>query len=203
MREASGGGVQDRRRPRIACMTDGSVASSGIGALLRTVRRYEVVDHLDPQVDLVVVHLGHDPESQLSRVVETAAVYPLVAVGRIELVVHALGAGARGFVSTSAGTDELLSVVESALSGRRAITGDATEFLIGQTTGRPMQSGDLTDRQAEILRRVVAGEAIGAIARTLGVSRQAVGQTLERLRRRARVASNEDLARFVREHGLV
>lgn len=199
----AGGSRPHVSRRRIACPSDGSVGSSGICAILESSRRYELRHDLDGLSELAVITLDPARDGRLQPVAQVASSMPVVAVGPVELVADALAAGARGYASTAATTDELMDVVEAALAGRRGLTPDATDFLIGQATGRPLEAEELTARQLDILHRLVAGEGIASIAVAIGISRQAVGQALERLRRRARVATNRDLVRFVRDHALL
>ena len=51
------------------------------------------------------------------------------------------------------------------------------------TQGHPYAGGELTKRQAEVLERLELGYPVKKIATDIGVSRNAVYQTIERLRR--------------------
>jgi len=56
------------------------------------------------------------------------------------------------------------------------------------TQGHPYAGGELTKRQAEVLERLELGMSAKKIATDIGVSRNAVYQTIERLRRAGAVA---------------
>jgi DNA-binding NarL/FixJ family response regulator len=120
---------------------------------------------------------GHMP----AVVVVTSYDYPQYADAALRL-------GAAGFVVKTAPTAELLDAIRRAASG-------------GLSFGvRPGNGVALSDREREVLRRVVEGASNDEIGARLGISSRTVESHLRRLFERHDVASRTELAsRAIRE----
>jgi len=120
---------------------------------------------------------GHMP----AVVVVTSYDYPQYADAALRL-------GAAGFVVKTAPTAELLDAIRGAASGR-------LHFGV-----RPGKGVALSEREREVLRRVVEGASNDEIGARLGISSRTVESHLRRLFERHDVASRTELAsRAIRE----
>ncbi|HNB46998.1 MAG TPA: LuxR C-terminal-related transcriptional regulator, partial [Burkholderiaceae bacterium] len=61
----------------------------------------------------------------------------------------------------------------------------------------------LTAREAEVLRHLLAGQALDAIARQMGLSEKTISNYQTLVRQKLGVGSAHELLRYAREHGLI
>lgn len=115
---------------------------------------------------------------------------------------EALRAGASGYVLKEAADDELVQAVPS--------TADGGTFLNPQLGARiaaaPTQTGppgDLTEREAEILKLIALGHTNGEIAQQLYLSVRTVESHRAHIQRKLRRTSRAELVRYALEHGLI
>ena len=86
---------------------------------------------------------------------------------------HALASGARGYVSKDCSVDELVAMIDGALSGDVVMTPDVREVLSNSaepTTGDSL----LTEREHEVLVLVAEGATTADIAERLFISQKTV-----------------------------
>ena len=108
---------------------------------------------------------------------------------------RALRSGATGFVSKSAGAEELIDAVKAALSGQRYIDKRlAQEMALNPIEGDPLTS--LTNRESEILRLLGEGKSLNEIASTFGIAYKTVANTCTRLKEKLGVDRTADLIRI-------
>jgi DNA-binding NarL/FixJ family response regulator len=189
----------------IVCLTGDSVVGQAIRSLL-TARFGTVLTELRPEegADLVVTYVDGDRlDGELKRLGSIAARSPVIVIGPLDGAAEALRAGAAGYATPHTPHEEFQSLVEAALAGRIGLSQEVLEHLIhGRDPVSGLAARDLTARQRRILLALSSGLSLTAIGRELGVSRQAVSQTVDRLARRAGVEGAAALVRYVEDHGL-
>ena len=197
----------------IVCLTGDSVVGQAIRSTL-TARFGAVRTELRPgdAADVVVTYVDDERAGgelerlggELERLGSVAARSPVIIIGPLHGAAEALRAGAAGYATPHTPHEELGSLVEAALAGRIGLSQEVLEHLIH---GRDPVSGlgayDLSPRHHVILRGLSSGLSLTAIGAQLGVSRQAVSQTVERLARRAGVDGAAALVRYVEDRGLL
>ena len=162
---------------------------AGVAASLDELRAILAAD--DVQVLLLDLRLGDESGFDLLRhesaghmpavVVVTSYDYPQYADAALRL-------GAAGFVVKTAPTAELLDAIRGAAGGR-------LHFGV-----RPGRGVSLSEREREVLHRVVEGASNDEIGARLGISSRTVESHLRRLFERHDVASRTELAsRAIRE----
>lgn len=109
---------------------------------------------------------------------------------------RAIKSGAFGYVSKSAGADELVTAVSKAASGERYVDPDTASKLALNLypTEDPLQS--LTNREVEILRLLGDGKSLSAIAETLGIAYKTVANSCSRLKEKLGLERTADLIRL-------
>jgi len=120
-----------------------------------------------------------------------------------QVVSRALKAGASGYVTKDSDPSILLSAIRKVAGGGRFIDPslvDAMVFDMGDADKAPHES--LSDREFEVLRRIVAGEAIGEIGNSLNLSAKTISTHKMRLMQKLGVDNNADLIRYAIKHGL-
>ncbi len=120
-------------------------------------------------------------------------------------VVHAvLSAGAKGYVTKDSAPSVMLDAVIQVHQGHRYVAPKLVEslFLLGQTGRHQVWHAELTPREYEVLKRVVAGESIKSIALDLNLSIKTVSTHKVRLMEKLGVANSADLIRLAMKHGM-
>ena len=112
---------------------------------------------------------------------------------------RALRLGARGYVSKSAGADELITAVKLVAEGGRYVEREiAGELAFTQvSTDDPLQQ--LTTREIEILRLLGEGNSLTEIAKAIGVAYKTVANTCSIIKSKLGVERTADLIRLSME----
>ena len=115
-----------------------------------------------------------------------------------------LAAGAMGFLSKLAPSSEIETAVRRVLSGRKHISPDLAESIIGhpQTLAGAPPHATLSDRELEVLRLYAAGVAPAAIAQRLKISVKTVSTYRTRILEKLELGSTADLIRYAVQHQL-
>jgi two-component system nitrate/nitrite response regulator NarL len=163
------------------------------------------IDAEPPDVVLLDLHLpgmsGPDAVEHVCR----AGAYVLVlsAEGKPDLVVHAIGAGASGYLTKDADADEIVAAIEAVAGGTSYISPILASYLLKE--GRapaPQPELELTAREKEILGLVAEGERDKNIARQLYISISTVRTHLDRIRDKTGQRRRAELTRYAIEQGL-
>jgi two-component system, NarL family, invasion response regulator UvrY len=109
---------------------------------------------------------------------------------------RALQAGARGYVSKSAGADEFVNAVRQVGNGGHYVEREiAAELAIAKYTQKnPLDQ--LTTREIDILRLLGQGKSYAQIAAAVGVSYKTVANTSSLLKQKLAVETTADLIRL-------
>ncbi len=191
-------------------MTDGRFAlasqASGMAELSRGLRQGAPADVL--LLDLI---LGASCVSDgVDNVKALHAEHPHLPIVVLSMhdepdVVHAvLSAGAEGYVTKDSAPSVMVDAVIQVRQGHRYVAPKLVEslFLHGQTGRHQAWHAELTPREYEVLKRVVAGESIKSIALDLKVSIKTISTHKVRLMEKLAVANNADLIRLAMKHGM-
>lgn len=113
---------------------------------------------------------------------------------------RSLKLGAKGYVSKSANSDELLTAINRVKTGGHYIERQiASEIAIGRFSGEdPLDQ--LTTREIEILRMLGAGKNMTAIAGALGVSYKTIANSCSLMRNKLGLNQTADLIRLSMRH---
>jgi two-component system, NarL family, invasion response regulator UvrY len=108
---------------------------------------------------------------------------------------RALRLGARGYVSKSAGANELVTAVKRVAEGGRYVEQEiASELAFSELSAEdPLQQ--LTTREIEILRLLGEGNSLTEIARSIGVAYKTVANTCSIIKSKLGVERTADLIR--------
>ncbi len=178
-----------------------SEAASGFEALeLLRQRRF----------DLAIFDLSMPGMSGLDLLVRVRALYPALPVlfltMRSEEIYarRAFEGGARGYLTKDSAAQELVAAVRKVAAGGVYVSAALADRLVLQLgasgTGRPLDR--LSDRELEVLRRLVAGERPTEIAQTMNLSIKTVSSHKSRIQDKLQLSNLAALVRFGIEHGL-
>jgi len=121
-----------------------------------------------------------------------------------QYALRAFQAGASGYVTKDTASDELVAAVRKVASGGVFVTAMLAERVVQQLNGRRPASdlSILSNRELEILRRIVAGERMVDIADALHLSIKTVSTHKTRILEKLQLDSTAALIRFGLEHQL-
>lgn len=135
------------------------------------------VEELEPDLVLIDISLEDGNGIELVKKVHeerprtrmlVISAYPEALYGE-----RALRAGAMGFVSKQEPKETILSAIRNVMEGRRAVSPDLAQRLIGQALGQKRSGttlASLTDRELEVFRLIGSGCTSNSIANRLEVS---------------------------------
>jgi DNA-binding NarL/FixJ family response regulator len=113
---------------------------------------------------------------------------------------RAVQAGARGYLSKGASSEELVTAVIRVAEGKRYVERDiATEIAVKQFSGEGDLLERLTMREMEILRLLGEGKSLANIAATLGVAYKTVANACSLMKTKLAVERTADLIRMALE----
>jgi two-component system invasion response regulator UvrY len=171
IREAESSGealdLYRRERPDLVILDLNLVGSSGLELLRRLVRS-------DKAANVLVLSMHSEP------------VY----------AARSIQAGARGYVSKSAGAEEFISAVRQVGRGDHYIERDiSVQLAIGKFSPRD-PFDQLTTREVDILRLLGEGQSYAQIASAVGVSYKTIANTSGVLKAKLSVGTTADLIRL-------
>jgi len=109
---------------------------------------------------------------------------------------RALKAGAAGYVSKSAGADELVIAVKRAISGDRYLDRAMASDLVFTAASPEDPLQRLSGREAQVLTLLGQGESLAEIAAGLGIAYKTVANCCARLKEKLGVERTADLIRL-------
>lgn len=160
--------------------------------------------------DVAVVDLSMPGPSGLETLKALRAEHPRLAVlilsahPESQYAVRAMKAGAAGYLTKEAAPDELVAAVRRAAAGGRYVSPGVADALLGALgDAAEAPHAALSDREFDVMRRLAAGEAVGAVAESLALSVKTVSTYRTRVLAKLGLGSNAELARYAVEHGLI
>ena len=213
--------MSDRTSIRVMLVDDHAVVRSGLSAFLLAYEDLEMIgeadsgeqavhlcEHVRPDVVLMdLVMPGMDGAAATRAVrerVPQAQVIALTSFKEQELVQGALEAGAIGYLLKNVSADELANAIRAAHVGRPTLAPEAAQVLI-QAARRPShQPGfDLTEREREVLKLMVAGLRNLEIADRLVVSHSTVKCHVSNILSKLGVASRTEAVTVAFKEALI
>ena len=121
-----------------------------------------------------------------------------------KLAAEAFRLGAKGFVLKQSSGDELVKAIQAVLEGHKYLSPALTDEVLMLMSEPAHQSGvELSSRQKEVLRQIVNGHRMKAIAATLNLSPRTVETIKYEMMRDLRLHSTTELVKYAIEHRLV
>lgn len=160
--------------------------------------------------DLAIVDLSMPGMSGLELTRRIKSEFPSVAVlvltmhSEEQYAIRALQAGANGYVTKDSAATELVSAVRKVVSGGVFLSAQLAERVVLQLNGQsPVPDlQTLTNRELDILQRIVSGQRPVDIADALHLSIKTVSTHKKRIQEKLKLDSTAALIRFGLEHRL-
>lgn len=161
--------------------------------------------------NLVIADLSLPGMSGLELIRRIKSEFPGVAVmvltmhSEEQYAMRAFQSGARGYVTKDTAGEELVSAVRKVVSGGVFVTAALAERVVQQLNGRhsPSDLSLLSERELEIMQRIVAGERLTDIAKALYLSIKTVSTHKSHILDKLRLNSTASLIRYGLEHEVV
>lgn len=161
--------------------------------------------------DLVLLDVNLPDRSGLDLVLDIRHAAPQLPVLIVsgcdenDFAIHALKAGANGFVNKKSPPAEILQAILKALNGERYLSAPLAEKLalgLLLRTERPLHE-KLTEREFQVLRQLAAGQTPSQVALALSLSPKTVSTYRARILVKMNFKSNADMTRYALKHQLV
>lgn len=207
---------------RLLVVDDHAVVREGLHRILETAGRgwavsevsngHEAIDWIRRHpVDVAIVDLsmpGMGGIELIRRIrAESANTRALVLSMHAEeqYALRAFKAGASGYVTKDRASAELVDAIRKVAGGGAYVTPSLAERVVQQLNGvRDVPPHErLSDRELDVLRRIVAGERISDIAAQLHLSVKTISTHKRRIQDKLGLASTAALVRYGMEQGLV
>lgn len=160
--------------------------------------------------DLAIVDLSMPGMGGLDLIRRIKSDFPQVAVlvlsmhGEEQYAMRSFKAGANGYVTKDSAATELVAAVRKVASGGSYVTASLAERVVQQLNGKVQEPrlSDLSDRELDVLRRIVAGERLTDIANALHLSVKTVSTHKGRIQDKLQLPNMAALIRFGMEQQL-
>jgi two-component system, NarL family, invasion response regulator UvrY len=122
-----------------------------------------------------------------------------------QLAVRALKAGASGYLNKQAATEQLVRAVRTVLAGDQYVSPRLAALLASQLrlADRPTRHELLSDREYEVMCRIVRGKSLQEIATEFSLSPKTISTFHTRLWEKLGVHNDVELVHYALEHGLL
>jgi DNA-binding NarL/FixJ family response regulator len=207
---------------RILVVDDHAVVREGLVRILESKARnwsvseagsgFQALEHMKrAPADVVIVDLsmpgmsGIDLIRRIRNDFHDAHVLVLSMHAEEQYALRAFKAGAAGYLTKDRAGDELVDAVSKVAGGGAYVTASLAERVVQQINGmgHAPRHADLSDRELDVLRRIVAGERQCDIAQALHLSIKTVSTHKRRIQDKLGLPSTAALVRYGMEQGLI
>ncbi|MDM0117619.1 response regulator transcription factor [Variovorax sp. J22R133] len=123
-----------------------------------------------------------------------------------QYAIRALRNGAKGYVAKDMEASDLIAAIRNVNRGKKFVTPAVAQALLDSLHGSatsPRPHEHLSAREAQILRMIVTGDALTAIAERLSINVKTVSTYRRRILEKLGVASNAQLVQYAVHNRLV
>jgi len=194
---------------KILLVDDHPLVRDGLRARLEAVPAFQVVAEAggaeealrhaqSMEIDLVLMDINMRGTNGIELTAQFDAMFPEIAVlilsmhDNAEYVMQAMQAGARGYVLKDAPGQDIVSAIETVISG-----GIYYSAALAKQLSRPMTPGLLlTARERQILQQIAEGKSNKQIARELDLSVRTVETHRLNIKRKLKIDGQAELIKF-------
>jgi DNA-binding NarL/FixJ family response regulator len=208
------------KKLRILLADDHALVRAGIRVLVESIPNVEVIGEAgngnealalieSTSPDIALLDMAMPGLNGLAVTEAISSKFPEVKViilsmhQSAEFVLHALRAGADGYIVKDGASSELAAAIEAVARGESYLSPAVSRLVIASSLGRPEQIPELTARQRQVLRLLVQGQTMKEIAYTLGVSIKTVEAHRAQLMDRLKIHDVPGLVRYAMRTGLI
>ncbi len=212
------------KRTRVLLVDDHAIVRLGLMTLINDQPDMEVVgeagtageavqavERLRPAVVLMDIRMpgegGLEATRQITARFPETRVVILTSFADDELLLHAISAGAAGYVLKQVGNEELLRAISAAARGEALLDPATTARLLGRVREAERKSEedafrDLSDRELTVLAEVAHGKTNAEIGRRLNLSEKTVRNYVSTILEKLHLTNRIELATYAVGHHL-
>lgn len=161
--------------------------------------------------DVIICDLSMPGRSGLDVVQHVKQNFPKLPVLILSIhpeeqyAIRALKAGAAGYLSKDAATDELVKAVQKILQGRKYISASLAEIMASELdqNGVKLPHELLSDRELHVFKLIAGGKGVTEIAENLSLSITTVSTYRARILEKMDIRTNADMTRYALENKLI
>jgi len=162
--------------------------------------------------NIIICDISMPGRSGLDVVQEVKQAFPKLPVLILsnhpeeQYAVRVLKAGAAGYLSKDAATEELVKAVQQVLQGRKYISPFLAERIaedLGNNNSDKAPHEFLSDREFEVFKLIASGEAVSKIAEKLSLSSTTVSTYRFRILIKMNLKTNAELIRYALENKFI
>jgi two-component system NarL family response regulator len=200
---------------RILIAEDHHVVRQGLVALIKTVAGMSVVGEASDGGQAVALFRQHQPDvtimdlrlpvmtgveaiTEIRRDFPAARIIVLTTFDGDEDIYRALQAGARGYLLKDMSGDELMDAIRTVHAGRSRFPAAVAQRLADRVSG-----ADLTPRELDVLKLIVAGKSNKEIGRDLSIAEATVKTHINSLLSKLGVSDRTQAATTALQRGIV
>ena len=207
---------------RILIVDDHPIVRQGLKQILADAAEIgEIVEAATPQEaldlvrrrkwDVIILDIGLPGRGGLEVLKDIKREVPRLPVlilsmhAEDQYAVRSIRAGAAGYLTKEAATENLIEAVRKVASGGRYISPELADRLATELTvdvDRPLHAS-LSDREFEVLRSIASGQTVGEIADRLSLSVKTVSTYRARILEKMHLKNNAELMQYVLTHHLL
>jgi DNA-binding NarL/FixJ family response regulator len=205
---------------RIILVDDHAIVRSGYRRLLSAEADFDVVGEAASvqeanalvgrvQPDVAVVDLSLKGSSGLEAIAGMRARLPALRVLVLSMhdsaghLAQALKAGAHGYLTKCSEPEEVIEAIRGVVDGRRMLSRDMRQLRTAAPPEGEEALHELKPREWELLRLLVQGESVQAIATVMHLSPKTVLNYLTRIRQKLHAENDFKLMHLAARSGLV
>ena len=173
---------------------------------------HQVMEQVDAQPwDVIMLDISMPGRSGLDVVQHVKQNFPKLPVLILSIhpeeqyAIRALKAGAAGYLSKDAATDELVKAVQKILQGRKYISASLAEIMASELdqNGVKLPHELLSDRELHVFKLIAGGKGVTEIAENLSLSITTVSTYRARILEKMDIRTNADMTRYALENKLI
>ena len=161
--------------------------------------------------DVIICDLSMPGRSGLDVVQHVKQNFPKLPVLILSIhpeeqyAIRALKAGAAGYLSKDAATEELVKAVQKILQGRKYISTSLAEIMASELDqdGVKLPHELLSDRELHVFKLIAGGKGVTEIAENLSLSITTVSTYRARILEKMDIKTNADMTRYALENKLI
>lgn len=182
-----------------------------VGEASTAAEAVEAVENLHPDVVLMDIRLpgegGIEATRQVTARFPKSKVVILTSYADDEMVMHAINAGAMGYVLKQVGNEELLRAIRAAARGEALLDPSTTARLLSRVREAERKDEqdafrDLSDREMDVLTHLARGKTNAEIGRLLNLSEKTVGNYVGSIFEKLHLNNRIEAAAYAYEHHL-
>ncbi|MBK7712949.1 MAG: response regulator transcription factor [Bacteroidales bacterium] len=168
-------------------------------------------NEMNPDIVLMDIDMpvldGVEATTQLVRDLPGIRVIALTGHSKNQYIKKMLEAGASGYLNKNCGFEELVKAIHTVYSGNKYLSEEITDIVIKDYLEKDVvvhgSDSELSERETEILKLIVDGIPVSAIADRLFVSVKTVNTHRQNILEKLNLKSTADLVKYALIKGII